>query len=813
MSTRLPCEFCGKNVLLTANNEFRKHGPRRDPCEGSGVTPTEFPEPLDKHPDDDPWLLGPQQTILGTLAEVAEQSKAELLRRADAIGVGEGLREAMAPEPPRDMVIIQHDGQTQLPNGHAEHSMGQTVTPGIEDDIQPVHLVDINSTEVGGVTTEELLAPTLPGPSNDGNLVTAPPTPDITDERLRARAARRGAADAQVKARREPARPAWIGTQRMDSLGADVVMGRREAVEAAMDLVRLRAPLSCDIESEGLGGAARYIKSITFSESPTGRIATIFDPRDNVQAKMVTWIFDHAPELVFHNSPFDVPQLAINGLFRPEHAAKVTDTLLYARGAEPDNNVPKSLGACCERYLGIAYDAKNLEKAGKAAGMRSKEQIFRDMDLDRPVYARGAAADAVVTARLLPQVRRAYLERLTTGHPFGDWGTSGQEAHDLVEREQKLNRMSLRRTCQGFRVDFDYLDQFNAKQAGNLHKAEQALGKHGVRPGNANDLTSWLDERDLIPPGYPRTAKTEKLSGAKDHLERLGHPLARLFRWHKEQTHVLHDYLEKMRDLAVERGGDMVIFPVVNYFGATTGRMSVGSPPIQQFPGDARGMILAPANDNFTSIDWSQIEPVVIANVSGETDVLHRYENEGAKFYTVVSDLTGIPYKQAKTQLLGTLYGQGLELTAAKLGVDTERAAEIKDAIFRPMPKVLEMTHTLRKIGREHRMIPTISGRIIPIPMAMWNGEWSVATHKAVNYHVQGSAYDVLADRALEVEHQGLGDAIHLLMHDELVVSTDAAHDIRKIMETPPERLIQHSGRTPILHTDTADLGERWAAA
>ena len=89
----------------------------------------------------------------------------------------------------------------------------------------------------------------------------------------------------------------------------------------------------------------------------------------------------------------------------------------------------------------------------------------------------------------------------------------------------------------------------------------------------------------------------------------------------------------------------------------------------------------------------------------------------------------------------------------------------------------------------------------------------SVATHKAVNYFVQGSAYDGLAEALCEVEAQGLGDAVYLAMHDELVVSTDAADQVQKIMATPPERLCRMAGRVPILRTDRADLGERWAAA
>lgn len=84
-------------------------------------------------------------------------------------------------------------------------------------------------------------------------------------------------------------------------------------------------------------------------------------------------------------------------------------------------------------------------------------------------------------------------------------------------------------------------------------------------------------------------------------------------------------------------------------------------------------------------------------------------------------------------------------------------------------------------------------------------------THKAVNYFVQGSAYDLLAETLIRVDEAGLSDAVYLAMHDELVVSTSAAHDVEQIMRTPPERLVWMAGRVPVLRTDRADLGERWA--
>lgn len=617
---------------------------------------------------------------------------------------------------------------------------------------------------------------------------------------------------------RPPAVPCFTGEQRLESLNATVVLGKREAIGACIEMLRRTSTLACDIETEGLGLLARNIKTVIFSD---GDIAALLDPRDPDQHKVIRWVLAQAQQLIFHNSPYDVPNMAVNGLFDVDWCAKVTDTLLYGKLAEPANLVSKALAECANRYLGLTYDKSGMRTSAKAVGINSDKEMYRKFDLDRPVYARGAGHDAIVTARLLQPIRKAALTRLMTGHPFEDWGVKGSEALRLLEREQILNRMSLRRSAvRGLRVDLEYLDQFNARFGQQIHTWEAKLAEFSIRPTNAQDLVKWLDGQGLIPEGYPRTGKTKQLSGAKDHLELLGHPVAKLFVAHKEAVHVLHDYLEKVRDMAVlSADGHYRVFPVIKYFGATTGRASIGEPPLHQFPELARGVILADPGRGLTSIDWSQIEPVVIANLSGQTDVLEGYESGREDFYDTLARVTGLPRKRNKTQLLGTLYGQGKKLTAAKLGVSLEEADEIKAAVFAPMPKVLQQTYTLRSIGEQYEMIPTVSGRIIPVPSGFYTdpdtGEkrWSVQTHKAVNYHVQGSAYDVLAESMVECEDLGYGDAIYLHMHDEIVTDTEASRDIQQIMARPPARLVHHSGRSPILRTDLKDLGERWNVA
>jgi DNA polymerase-1 len=570
------------------------------------------------------------------------------------------------------------------------------------------------------------------------------------------------------------------------------------------------------------GFSPHTLHRVTLTRDVSGRTWTVKSIKRNVAIEKVfcpkvpgSERFTLEGNVLTMNSTYDVPNLALNGLFKEEWCWKVWDTLLTARLAEPDSLVLKSLGDCCMRYLHISYDKHGLKNAGKAVGMKNTVEIFLKMDLDRPVYARGAATDAVVTARLKEPLKAAARKRLTD-HPFADWGTTGADTEALIEREQILNRMSLRKSCRGMEVDLDFLDEFNAKHATQIEQKEEMLTGAGIRPTVANDLLKWLQERGELPADHPRTPPSKtypdgQLSGAKENLEKLLSPMAVEFLWHKEQTHIRKDYLLKVQDLAVERNGRLYIHPTVNYLKAVTGRMSVGDPPLQQFPGDARGVIRN--RRGLTSIDWSQIEPVFIANIAGDLAVLEGYEAGISDLYSALGEFTGLPRKRCKTQLIGTLYGQGLALTAAKLGCDIDYARVIKAKVMDAMPMVRDLTYTLREIGETHRLVPTVGGRIIPIPMSKFKGEWSVATHKAVNYFVQGGAYDILAEAMVEVERRGLGDAIEVLMHDEAVVESEAAHDIRKIMETPTLRLVHHAKRTPVLRTDMLDLGERWAAA
>jgi DNA polymerase-1 len=96
--------------------------------------------------------------------------------------------------------------------------------------------------------------------------------------------------------------------------------------------------------------------------------------------------------------------------------------------------------------------------------------------------------------------------------------------------------------------------------------------------------------------------------------------------------------------------------------------------------------------------------------------------------------------------------------------------------------------------------------------MGVYMGRPSVATHKAINYTVSGSAYDVLADTVIRIDDAGMSDALVFTMHDECIVDSEVGPDVQRIMATPTDRMIEIFKRTPVINTDLAAMGERWLA-
>lgn len=561
--------------------------------------------------------------------------------------------------------------------------------------------------------------------------------------------------------------------------------------------------VAIDIETPGLDRSFE-INCLTASWEIDGKVvAILLDPaRNQHHFSAAVALCEQAGKLILHNAPFDTPPLYQAGILARDSdkgIGKIVDTLLLARFAEPDVMVRKGLEACVKRHLGLDDFAGGMALAFKAAGYRTLTEGYERMDIDSPIYRIGAMADTVATLRLEPVLRDKAID-WTLDHPFVDHGaTHVEQAEQILDVQEIVHRVMLRRSAVGLAVDTEYLTKYAEQidQQRNLHVAELAV--HGLEGGSGKGaaLVKYLNDRGELPAPWPRTP-TGNLRATKDDLDALDHPAAIAQRMLAETDKIM-GYLEKVYRQAEVTGR---CHPQVGVLGASaTGRMSYSMPELQQFPKAARA-IITDDGQGLTSIDWAQIEPVTMALMARDEKFLAPFE-AGEDLYEPIQRAAGIDRPLAKIILLATMYGQGVVSLAKRISHTEESAAQIRRQMLAAMPKCGKWMSQVQFIADAHGRVITAGGRILPVDHG--------GSFKAVNYVCQGSAYDVLAHAIWEMHQQGLGDHVQLAMHDELVIDTEVADDVQQIMMTPPPFLTAWAGREPILRTDRADMGSTWA--
>lgn len=572
-------------------------------------------------------------------------------------------------------------------------------------------------------------------------------------------------------------------------------------------------PVAMDIEAAGLGAAAFTIRCVTLawdnSQSETETV--LLDPRrpDHVQAIRVA--ADRASQLVLHNASYDWPVLVGHGLVDSDHVEKVWDTVVAARMAYPDRSVSKSLAALASRpeLLDLPEPDVSMAVAFKSAGYATQADGWARMDIDQPVYRLGAMADTVVTLRLAPVLWEQTITFLTS-NPFGmsTTQTTRDTAISLLDREQVTNRVMLARSAAGLKVDTEYLARYTDEHMEVVEQASTQLADAGFDPEAGNlglKLVEYLQSKGQLPSDWATTA-TGKLSAAKKDMKRLSHHPLAVAHARVSQLGKVTGYLEKVDEYAKVTGR---VHPQVAVLGASaTGRMSYSHPELQQFPGPARGILVPDDGQEWVSIDWSSIEPVVVANSAGDIDFLAGFNDRGDDLYAPIVAQAGVDRKTAKVVLLAAMYGQGKALLAKTLDTTEDEAQNIQTRVFQAMPATKAFLDSLRNWGDRYGHTMTADGRLLPIPT---DPQGRGMAYKATNYYTQGSSASVLSHTINVLHNQGLSGHIQLAMHDELVVTAEVADQVRAAMETPPDWLEAFCGHRVVLRTDTNPLPGRWA--
>lgn len=585
--------------------------------------------------------------------------------------------------------------------------------------------------------------------------------------------------------------------------------------------------VAVDIEAAGLGADSFRVRCITaaWEDTEAGEVVSVLlDPRRDDDRALARVLLETTSWLIFHNSPYDVPPLYHLGVLSLDDVNKIIDTIVMARMAYPDRLVPKNLEKLAGRadLLGLDAGGETMDMAFKARGYANKAAGFADADIDLPVYRLGAMADTVVTLKLGPALYARTVEWLTSSPFQGPTVPDAERATYLIDREQQVNRVMLRRSARGLLVDTEYLASYTEEtakareEAANLIRTE--VSEEAV--GRGDLVVSHLDTRGLLPDTWPRTP-TGRLKADKAAFKELDHPLVAAHRTVADTDHVL-DYLTKVDDMASLTGR---VHPQVSVLGAsTTGRMSVSTPEYQQFPAEARPIFMSDGDveaDNMVSVDWSSVEPLLMSSAARDMAVIDPFMRGEDLYIPTAIDAGLIPRgltdeqakdhpgrKVAKVLTLAASYGQGRALLAKNLGVDEAEAARLQGSLRAAQPKTYELIDNIRYTGESHGVIATMDGRLLPVPK---DNTGKVKAYVAVNQFCQGSAASVLNETICRIDNAGLGDSIYMAMHDELVVRKEHADEVYNIMMESPEWLTSFCGFPVPFRGDMNDMGTRWA--
>ena len=235
--------------------------------------------------------------------------------------------------------------------------------------------------------------------------------------------------------------------------------------------------------------------------------------------------------------------------------------------------------------------------------------------------------------------------------------------------------------------------------------------------------------------------------------------------------------------------------------GARTGRWS-SSPNLQNVPAEEnaaklglpnlRDYIVPARGRLLIDRDYSQQELRILGHYE-DGPLLAAYRADPrmdihARAQVGVSEIMGEPIarKPIKNLGFGIIYGQGIALTAAVMGVDVAKARRIKKAYLALFPGIKTLSDELRAMAGRGEPLRTWGGRLYycePPRVVLVDGlpEERTYEYKMLNLLIQGSAADCTKEALVRAHAAGV--ELELQVHDQVAAEADDLRPMTKLRE------------------------------
>ncbi len=558
-----------------------------------------------------------------------------------------------------------------------------------------------------------------------------------------------------------------------------------------------------EMEAELIGMSFCYKKGLAYyiplSENREDALSTleIFRP-----------VFEKEDILkVAHDLKFNYKILKLYGV---EVRGNLFDTMIAHYLLNPDGR--HAMEYLSEMYLN--YRPVSLESL---IGKGKRQGSFRDIDLATATEYLAEDADVILQLYdiFMPQLKKESLEDL------------------FYKVEMPLMKVLAKMELEGVSLDENWLKQESIDLENDLRQLEAKIFELSEEQFNMNSpkqLGEILFDKLKLDPKAKKT-KTGQYSTSEDVLQKLApkHDIIQYILEYRTYQKLKSTYVDAL-PLQIDQE-DNRVHTNFSQTTAATGRLASVNPNLQNIPirtlrgQQIRGAFVAGEGKKIISADYSQIELRLIAEISGEENMIKAFQNGEDIHASTASKLFGVPLEkvtktqrsQAKTVNFGIIYGQGAFGLAEQTGLSRGEAKKMIDAYFETYPKLkYYMAEQVQK-ARDLGYVETILGRKRHLK-DINSGNFVVKSHaerNAVNAPIQGSAADVIKIAMIrideELQQKNLKTKMLLQVHDELLF--EAPEEETEVAMNLIKNAMENAVETSVPLLVEVGVGDNWLEA
>lgn len=420
--------------------------------------------------------------------------------------------------------------------------------------------------------------------------------------------------------------------------------------------------------------------------------------------------------LVLHNSKFDVHMLEKDDIYIRDNVYFDTMIAMHVLNENEPSYALKNLANKYGKYFGYEDNSMTFEEL---FSKDPKDFIHADIEL-ASIYA---CKDTHLTY-LLYTWQLEHLQQQPKLYSL------------YMDIERPITHVALEMESNGMAMDLEFAEQYGKELEQQLKVLEKKMYDYwgDINTDSPKQLKEKLfDElgyEDISGKGSTNAKVLEKLARTHEDVQALVE--------YRDLSKLYSTYIKPLPTLLrkdIEQygiKGDGRLHGEFNQSGTVTGRFSSSNPNLQNIPQKARKMFVAPEGRLIIGIDYSQIEPRVLASLSGDEGMKRPYI-EGIDLYsTLASQTYGLDYEQClesddetwrkvglpkhprkllKVGLLAVMYGISVFSLAESLGISKEEAQEMLDSFYANYPKVTEFMKRTVAYTDENGYIETMFGR------------------------------------------------------------------------------------------------------